>query len=320
MNMVKKVLFYVMVCCISASPTNAWIIVLNGTSSAGKTTMARNLQASMKEPSEILQYDIEADLLLKEQVESMGYRHDAKLSIRNWFNSLPADVKKTIDDIDDDVAWTSVQTRIVEKAQKLNEGGANVIIDTGLKTEDDYNLFVNGLHTDHTYFVLVYASINQLLKNLIARNNSGNSEEERNPLGPIYQYFWFLAKKCDATASDALDVITKKDFDAVFEQLEVLIASKDTFDDFWVSTKDFKKIKSIIEHMFFHSCWGYTPQMFEGWAPWLWFKSLLPCYCDGLDAVGITPKLAFHDFVINTGSASPIECATMLNAWLVSKV
>jgi chloramphenicol 3-O-phosphotransferase len=195
---IQKIFFVsLLIASINTQSASAWILVFNGTSSSGKTTLAKNFQKIAQEKSEILQYDIEADLLLKETLENLGYKYDTKLSIREWFESLPKEVQKKIDDVDDDVAWTSIQKRIVEKAQKFNQKGINVIIDTGLKSKDDYNLFVNGLSTKNTYFVLVYAPISQLLKNLEARNNSGNKGEERNPLGPFFQYFWFLSKKCD---------------------------------------------------------------------------------------------------------------------------
>lgn len=303
------------------SSASAWIIVLNGTSSTGKTTLARNLQKIKHEPCEILQFDVEADLLLKEQVEAMGYCYDSKSSIRTWVDSLPSEVQKKIDDIDDDVAWVSIQKSIIEKAQKFNAKGINVIIDTGLKSEDDYNLFANGLRSNHTYFVLLYASITQLLKNLMARNDAGISEEKRNPLGPFFQYFWFLAKKCESTSTEKLDVLTKKDFETVFDQLETLLESKDKFDECWASKKDFQKIKSIIDHEFFHTCWSYTPHCLEGKLVWLWLKTWLPCYCDEQDAIGITLKLPIiHDLTINTGMASPTECAETLAAWLDNKI
>jgi chloramphenicol 3-O-phosphotransferase len=306
---------------VSTPPANAWIVVLNGTSCAGKTTLAENLKALISEPTEIIQYDVEAPQLLKEILETKGYHHDGKTSVDEWVALLPRDIRKWIDDTDDDERWALVQKRIVKKAKELDQRGINVIIDTGLKNEADYSLFANGLRSAQTYFVLVYAHINKLLENLNKRNTAGNSAEIRNPLGPFFQYFWFLAERCDVASPEKLDIITKDDFEAVFRQLEVLIqSSKDEFDDYWISTKDFTKIKTIIAHMFFHTCWSYTPFFMKGWLPWHWLQAQLPCYCSGKTAIGIVPKANVHDFVINTGALMPDECAMMLHTWLVSKI
>jgi len=312
-------IFAVSLFCFMPS-ARSWVLILNGTSCSGKTTLARNFQKIIQQPTEVLQLDTEADELLKEELEPLGYCYDGKTSVRDWFDSLPKEVKKQFNYVNDNVKWVILQKRLIKKAQKLDHTGVNVIIDTGLKNKADYELFATKLPSDHTYFVLLYAPIKQLLKNLIARNDSDNSkEEQRPPLGPFYQFFFLLAERCEVTSPEKLDILTKEDFEFVFEQLEIIIKNKDKFDDFWVSTKDFKKIKSIIDHEFFHTCWSYTPFFFKNWMPWYWIKTWLPCYCGGKDVIAIKPKVSFYDFVINTGTTSAIECAKILDEWLSTK-
>lgn len=53
---------------INIPSAHAWIIALNGTSSTGKTTLAKKLQEIRQEKCEILSYDGQVDLMLKEEV------------------------------------------------------------------------------------------------------------------------------------------------------------------------------------------------------------------------------------------------------------
>lgn len=299
---------------------SAWIIVLNGTSCTGKTTLARNLQKITQTQVEVLQIDTEADLLFKEAFEARGYHHDGTTCLHDWFDSLPEEVQREVANKNKEQTWITLQKRLIAKAQKFDLAGINVIIDTGLKDKTDYKLFSTELPSKHTYFVLLYASVRQLLKHLVARNASGESNEKRNPLEPFYQYFFLLAEQCEVTSPEKLDILTKEDFEFLFEQLEVLIKDVSESDDYWISTKDFTKLKSIIEHKFFHTCWSYTPYFFKNSMPWYWIKTWLPCYCGGRNAIGIKPQVSLHDFVINTGTSNPIECAKILSEWLAAKL
>jgi hypothetical protein len=116
-------------------------------------------------------------------------------------------------------------------------------------------------------------------------------------------------------------VLTKKDFEKVFERLEVLIKKNDKFDDYWVSASDFQKIKDIIDHEFFHTCWEYSPDSMKNSMPWRWLKTWLPCYCGGQDVTGVALKLPIkHDFVINTATTNPTDCAIVLNNWFAERM
>jgi len=145
--------------------TNAWIIVLNGTSSSGKTTLARRFQRITRWPTSYLSEDIEEPELvkeiLKEPLAQLGYDHDdEKTDFREWLQTLPKeiDVEKMIDE---NALNEATEQRVVEKARKLGLAGTNVIIDTALG-EKKLKLLASQLSGIQTYFVLVYAPIDTI--------------------------------------------------------------------------------------------------------------------------------------------------------------
>src|SRR3990170_3180548 len=116
--------------------TNAWIIVLNGTSSAGKTTVARELQKITEQQTEILQLDTEVIQVFKERLESIGHRHDGVTNFWAWFETLPEDVKKIEVDA---TCYDEANKRMFKKTKKLDDAKINVIIDTLVDREEEYN-------------------------------------------------------------------------------------------------------------------------------------------------------------------------------------
>jgi chloramphenicol 3-O-phosphotransferase len=279
-----SILTVLLLFCITPS-VNAWILVFNGPSSTGKSTLARNLQNITQQQTKIIQLDTEGELLVEEMLGARGYRRSSELAFNDWIDSLPKEfVQKFDEEIDRAACGAKIVNRIIEKTQKLDQAGINVIIDTVLENEAEYKRLASPLCSAHTYFVLVYASIDQLLKNVIARNNSGNSSEKRELGLPFGQFFFDFFKPCEVTSPEKLDVLAKKDFENVFRQLENLIESDDQ--------EDFKEVDSKVNSMFFEEN----------------------------DVVGIASKLPPHDFVINTGITSSIECASALDAWLACKI
>ena len=267
-------------------PSRGWILVFNGTSSSGKTTLAKNLQKIVKQPIEVLQLDAEATIVIKEMLESMGYHYDGNIGFWDWFDSLSEEVKHKIDESED--VWEKEATkRMIEKSEKLVSEGINVIIDTVLESEAKYKYFKDELNSKQTYFVLVYAPITQLLTNVLARNNSSDKNEERNISLPFAQYLKCLFESCDPSSPKRLDRLTRKNFDRVCKQLE--LRSKNQDQD---ALNKAREDKEKIADTFFQ----------------------------GKEVTGIALKLPAHDFVINTGKTSSIKCAKILAAWLSSKV
>lgn len=267
-------------------PSRGWILVFNGTSSSGKTTLAKKLQKIVKQPIEVLQLDAEATIVIKEMLESMGYHYDGNIGFWDWFDSLSEDVKHKIDESED--AWEKEATkRMIEKSEKLVSEGINVIIDTVLESEAKYKYFKDELNSKQTYFVLVYAPITQLLTNVLARNNSSDKNEERNISLPFAQYLKCLFESCDPSSPKRLDVLTRKEFDKVCKQLERRSKNQDQ-DALNKAREDKEKVADT--------------------------------FFQGKDVTGIALKLPAHDFVINTGKSNPTKCAKMLAAWLASKV
>ena len=261
-------------------PISAWVLVLNGTTSAGKTTLAKNFQKMAKQTTEHLQWDVEVTQVRKEALEAIGYRHLEEPDFWGWADSLSTDVKKRINaSALENTARRVAQKRIIEKAQKLARAGMNVIVDTPISGKT-YRYFKTSAYSKHTYFILVYAPIDRLLKHVQTRNDSGMRSEKRKPLWS-FKDFLRLFEPCDVTSPKKLDVLTKETYETVFKELEGLVESKDQ--------DDLKKTKLAFERTFFGG---------------------------GRDVVGVTLKTPPHDFVINTGIASPAACAEKLEAWL----
>ncbi|MFA6527051.1 MAG: AAA family ATPase [Candidatus Babeliales bacterium] len=268
-----------------AKISTAWTLILNGTSSSGKSTLAKKLQKIVKQPIEILQLDSEATQVIKEMLEAMGHHYDGKTEFWEWFNSLPEDIKSKIDESDD--VWESEATkRLIEKAKKLVSEGTNVIIDTVFENENEYTRFKKELNCERTYFVLVYAPMVKLLENVLERNSSGNKSEERDLSMPFGQYLFEFYQPCNLSFPQKLDVLTRKDFDAVCQQLERHTKNQDQ-----EALKKAREDKEKVAHTFFGD------------------KNI----------TGIALKLPPHDFVIHTGTASPTKCAKTLAAWLAGQ-
>ncbi len=261
-------------------PVSAWVLVLNGTTSAGKTTLAKNFQKMAKQATEHLQWDVEVTQVRKEALEAIGYRYLEEPDFWGWADSLSEDVKKRIDaSALENTAKNAATKRVIEKAQTLARAGMNVIVDTPISNKT-YKYFKTSAYSKHTYFILVYAPIDQLLKHVQTRNGSGIRAEKRKLLWSFKDFLRFF-EPCDATSPKMLDVLTKETYETVFKELEGLVESKDQ--------DDLKKTKLTFERTLFGGC---------------------------RDVVGIALRPPPYDFVINTGTTSPAECAEKLHAWL----
>lgn len=264
--------------------SSAWTLVLNGTSSAGKSTLAKNFKdLAPQQRIEILQFDTEATQVIKETLETMGHHYDGKTDIWTWFDTLPEEIKKKIDKGEGSWGEQSYK-RLIAKAQTSVAKGINVIIDTVFSDETSYTRFKTELSPERTYFVLVYAPILQLLTNVLARNSSGNKSEERDLSMPFGQYLQEFYQPCDSSSPNKLDVLTREDFDVVFQELER--CSKDQDQD---NLKDGK-------------------------------AKVISTFFGDKEATGIALKMSPHDFVIHTENANSYDCAQTLAAWLASKV
>jgi len=261
----------------------SWVLVLNGTSSVGKTTLAKEYIAKFDSKIALLQIDAEVIPVFVEELSDVNQQYNSSTDFWVWFEHLPKETKDRVL-AKEDALFKEACRRMIEHAKNLNRSGINVIIDTVLfeYEGESYNFFKTAFEKIPTFFVLTYAPLDVLLKNVKKRNIAFSVAEKRSFLDPFFLFFAHVFRKCALTASEKLDVLTKAQFETLCVQLEDLIDNTEK--------ERLQKLKTIVAQQFF------GPKD---------------------EAVGIAAKYAY-DFIVNTGEKNLSECSNSLHEWLES--
>ena len=189
------------------------IIVLNGTSSAGKSSIAAELKRSLGGPAQILRID---DIIYEEMIKKakqFGYikstaTHKASLES---IDKLPTDQKKEIFVDKTPAIWN----KLYGQARDYAAANQHVIMDTILgKRQEELNDFLKMLQDREAMLVLVYAPLPVLQQRVSERNRTGGPGEQRS-LFPTVSQFKFLFKK-PTGGEPPLEVITNEKMSKVF--------------------------------------------------------------------------------------------------------
>lgn len=252
------------------------LVFLNGTSSAGKSSVARALMARVNEKvtSPFLYESLDDFNTRKESafqaeqdeqddadddMEDVDDERDQQVD--SGFGGSEKVSQKDNDDDDDS------QVDYLEYLKERVESGSNIIGDTVLRDKDDmrdYQKIFAGY--PRMIFALVFCPLRKISQRVDARNRSGNKDEERS----LYQAVWQFAHMFKVTpkrTSRTIDSYTRKDLSAVFrilkkemilenktkkEKGEELIDIDDELAHFQTALAPKKGNRSFLEPLFHH--------------------------------------------------------------------
>lgn len=270
--------FYQIVLCSGS------IILLNGVSSAGKSSISKCLH-EMIDNSVIVGLD---DLFWSHMIrtaESMGLAlpemsYEQKYCIAK--KHKPEVVKKLRNNREQ-----TTKQELFCNARTLALQGKIVILDTpvGIFSNDEWVMFWNKVEKIQVLSVLVYCPFSENINHVVARNYSGIFDQERRVKAVVEQFIalYILSRSPDLM----IDVLQRADVDCAFEK--VLAELQRKFDEKEVK-KIFKKLLQKFEKKF---------QMNQ------------------LDKVSIGSKLNY-DLLVNTAEHSSYECALQIYSKLYS--
>ncbi len=164
------------------------IILLNGVSSSGKTTIINEI-SNIDKSIKILKVDDWFPEVLNQKAESLGWKNES--GIDPWLYLYDYVHEKT-------GKWyfnTEVRqilfdeaTSLYQKAKDISSSGHNVIIDTVLEYDKEYKTFDDFFKNDRVLKVLVYCPMDVLLERVEIRNKSGIPEEYRTAFQSFEQF------------------------------------------------------------------------------------------------------------------------------------
>lgn len=230
--------------CLSAANTG-WLIMLDGTSSAGKTSISRHLKTKLLEQANLsfcyesmddfndrkaaeeekqsaelkkAQASAERDTqALSSSSHSRSTNSDESAPASSDIASKTASSSSSSKDDDDD------DDSLVDYFQFLKDlvaRGKHVIADAVLRDDQDMKDYKNIIGKGDTFvFVMVYCPAIEITRRVQARNLSGNKDEERTLYQAIAQIpdMYTLTKK---PTKQTIDSITKSDVEEMLKPLK----------------------------------------------------------------------------------------------------
>lgn len=184
------------------------VIVLNGTSSAGKSSIAHALQnAFYPEKIEVLSIDTVFYEVARKYIEEQGYDVDPNKN----FTELCASLPETFE-IDGDRLLPRAETELFERVKKYAQTDNYVIVDAVINNAKEAEKWTQVLETLSVYHILVYCAPNKLLERLMQRNHSNIVEEHRGLAQPFEQFFdMYRVQKQEALPIDEINVLELDD-------------------------------------------------------------------------------------------------------------
>ncbi len=281
------------------------IVILNGTSSAGKSSIGKNLKEEYG--FECLHLDTYLANSFAKWVENRILEETGENVFleRNNPNLILENFKKTItkmnlneDDYDDDKVLTKEEeiahinkasAEMFEEAKRKACDGNNVIVDTiiDFDTEEAYSAIKENLSGFNIKFVLAYCPFKVLAQRVEKRNIEGGAEE-RALVQPLVQ-FGEVYKAKENDSEIIVDVLTKEDFKQTCKlaKIDFRINDKEVFNEetnFYI-----EKYNKFLEKL----------------------KRELGFDNEEIESVKITPRLSY-DLIINTNENSPEESAKQI--------
>lgn len=184
------------------------VIVLNGTSSAGKSSIAQALQKALyPEKIEVLSIDTVFYEIAREYIEEQGYEVDPNKN----FTELCASLPETFE-IDGDNLLPRAETELFERIKKYAQTDKYVIVDAVINNSKEAEKWAQVLEKLSVYNILVYCSPNKLLERVMQRNQSNIIEEHRGIAQPFEQFFaMYCVQKTETFSIDEINALELDD-------------------------------------------------------------------------------------------------------------
>ncbi len=270
----NKLLLLTLFCgSLYAFSAQATIIFLNGTSSAGKSSITRELQSILGRSFVVVSTDTFLMDALVEEAYSRGLlkRSDPKprtaKEIKKLINALP---KKQASVMYGDFKQIVIANNHAMYAHVAHLAcqGWHVIIDHVMTFDDDIKDCLQTLGAFDVFFVLAHCPLGELVRRVYQRNSSQDKAEKRTLDSVLGHY---AQVHCPGSKDDFLEIIS-------YEQMSYYI---DLVRSSFPTVKLFSEFKEfVIRYLELDQC-----------------KYVYLC-----------PSLAY-DYVINTGNKNPHTCA-----------
>ena len=262
------------------------VVVLNGTSSAGKSTIVKELLPSFKGTAEVISYDQTlCNIIRKKFTDEKGKAPSSDSEFYAYWAELDKQDSKVLNKICEEVLPQQLYANI--RNAYLN--GKIVIVDVSITDKDSMQHFLKQLHDLPVCLALVYCPLEKLFKNLMKRNQE--EKEQRDLDQPSIQFFE-LYKKREKKSQPCIDILKKDQVDWVVDRIKE--TAKTTIKD---DVELAKFIKSVDEHM-----------------PSIYNKLEL----DKNEEIEITASFD-HDLVVNAGALTPKESSQKIANFLTNK-
>lgn len=170
MNFKKYYTLVSLIFLLSCSHVKAFVVLINGTCSAGKTTIANKLVELMKVDHRPICY-ISIDLIARE------------IAQKNGSDMVSSDTESEF--------YKQAIQQAITQAQYEHEKGKIVIVDVVLFNNDEVMQFKSEIGEMFVKHVLIYADLKTLFLNVTQRNDGLDIHEKRSLFLPFQQYLHF---------------------------------------------------------------------------------------------------------------------------------
>lgn len=194
--------------------TPATVILITGTSSAGKSSIMSELSKSLRDTYRIVKFDDFNSQPIKEKI-AIDWGWDQKSPLKEFMRDYrarhkaasfisqfsPADSNKEVHDLVYKGFFEYIKSRAFE--------GEDIIVDTVFEHVQQIDCFDSIMGKIHMLKVLVYCPLDVIAERVYKRNLSGKVEEQRNPLQALLQFPTFY-KVQEGQEETVLDVISSE--------------------------------------------------------------------------------------------------------------
>lgn len=274
-------LFFVVIFLIQYLSAVGSVIVLNGTSSSGKTSISKCLQQQLVGNWVIISID---DFVVS-ATEQVAYELkiiNFDMTLQETNNVIASNIKKIISIIDaaqTAITWSSIKAAMYQEVNALIQADYNVIIDTVFS---DYEYDINSLYqqilnVNKHYVVLVYCCPEKLIEHVIHRNATGDYTQRRDVTRCIESFCELYGPTlCQQTRIDSLHAQSVSNIVKSFADQEQF-CSFHSICPIKINTLLIQKFELVSN-----------------------------------SSVGITPIRGNYNIVVNTGDMSSFECANKI--------
>ena len=169
-------------------PANNYLVLLNGPSCVGKSTVA-SLLTSLIPDSFLVSEELVWQETKKELARLFGLEYNlCSNELNDFFLEMDDTTQKKFSTFCENVGDPIEQEVLFRLIKKASLEHSVVLTDWPIVTKHEFDLWKKELSHISMIHVLLYCSIDQLRERLIARNKSGNKNDYRDWLEPFEQY------------------------------------------------------------------------------------------------------------------------------------